>query len=81
MQLEFSLLALRDDPLPTLRAELSAAQASGDAAREADLAQRLADEHAKRGRWAVRYFSPLLSYAIALTHTVNPEVREWSPPP
>ena len=52
--MEFNLLALRDDPLPTLRAQLSAAQAAGDGVREADLAQGLADEHAKRDRWAVR---------------------------
>jgi len=50
--LDFSLLALRDDPLPGLCAQLSSAQASGDGAREADLAQGVADEHAKRDRWA-----------------------------
>ncbi|KAH9986748.1 ubiquitin-specific protease [Russula compacta] len=50
--LEFSLLALHDDPFPTLQVDLADAQASGHADREADLAQRLADEHAKRERWA-----------------------------
>ncbi|KAH8984512.1 hypothetical protein EDB92DRAFT_1936490 [Lactarius akahatsu] len=71
--LEFSLLALRDDPLPTLRAQLSSAQASGDGAREADLAQGLADEHAKRDRWAFEnslrrhnYFGLIHSLTVAL---------------
>ncbi|KAI9510917.1 ubiquitin-specific protease [Russula earlei] len=50
--LEFSLLALHDDPLPTLQTELAEAQASGDVDREAGLAQQLADEHSKRERWA-----------------------------
>ena len=31
-------------------------QAFGDGAREAELAQRLADEHSKRERWAVCFF-------------------------
>ncbi|KAI9442655.1 ubiquitin-specific protease [Lactarius indigo] len=71
--LEFSLLALRDDPLPTLHAQLSSAQASGDGAREADLAQGLADEHAKRDRWAFEnslrrhnYFGLIHSLTLAL---------------
>jgi len=71
--LEFSLLALRDDPFPTLQTELSDAQASGDGAREAELAQRLADEHSKRERWAFEnslrrhnYVGMIHSLALAL---------------
>jgi ubiquitin carboxyl-terminal hydrolase L5 len=67
--LEFNLLALRDDPLPTLHAQLSSAQASGDGVREAALAQGLADEHAKRDRWAVRIF-PLFSLPMS-SHNVD----------
>jgi ubiquitin carboxyl-terminal hydrolase L5 len=71
--LEFSLLALHDDPFPTLQTELSDAQASGDGAREAELAQRLADEHSKRERWAFEnslrrhnYVGMIHSLALAL---------------
>ncbi|KAI0259225.1 ubiquitin-specific protease [Gloeopeniophorella convolvens] len=71
--LEFSLLALHDDPLPELQAQLAEAQSSGDGAREAELAQRLADEHAKRERWAFEnslrrhnYVGLIHSLALAL---------------
>ncbi|KAI0288115.1 ubiquitin-specific protease [Russula brevipes] len=71
--LEFSLLALHDDPLPTLQTALADAQTSGDGDRETDLAQRLADEHAKRERWAFEnslrrhnYVGMIHSLALAL---------------
>jgi len=71
--LEFSLLALHDDPLPILQTELAKAQASGNDDREAELAQRLADEHAKRERWAFEnslrrhnYVGMIHSLALAL---------------
>ncbi|KAJ8521168.1 hypothetical protein ONZ45_g2085 [Pleurotus djamor] len=50
--LEFSLLALRDDPLPTLQVQLSQAQASGREADAAEIVVKLANENAKRDRWA-----------------------------
>ncbi|KAH9993210.1 ubiquitin-specific protease [Russula vinacea] len=71
--LEFSLLALHDDPFPTLETQLADAQSAGDGAREAELAQRLADEHAKRERWAFEnslrrhnYVGMIHSLAVAL---------------
>ena len=59
------MLALHNDPLSNLQTELSDAQASGDGAREAELAQRLADEHSKRERWAVCFFPPLIAFFIS----------------
>ncbi|KAI0295875.1 ubiquitin-specific protease [Multifurca ochricompacta] len=71
--LEFSLLALRDDPLPALESQFAEAQAIGDAVRGADLAQRLSDEHAKREQWAFEnslrrhnYVGLIHSLALAL---------------
>lgn len=51
--LEFSLLALHDDPLPTLQEKLSVAQTAGDQSLLAELMQRISDENSKRERWAV----------------------------
>ncbi|KAI0055749.1 cysteine proteinase [Artomyces pyxidatus] len=50
--LEFSLLALHDDTFPALQAQLAQAEASGDHATAAGLAQHVANETAKRERWA-----------------------------
>ncbi|CAL1708090.1 unnamed protein product [Somion occarium] len=50
--LEFSLLALHDDPLPTLQTSLSEAQASGNHAAVEEIMVRLANENSKRERWA-----------------------------
>ncbi|KAI0321231.1 ubiquitin-specific protease [Amylostereum chailletii] len=50
--LEFSLLALHDDPLPALQQQLQAFQQSGNGAAAAEVAQQLANENAKRERWA-----------------------------
>ncbi|KII91986.1 hypothetical protein PLICRDRAFT_36752 [Plicaturopsis crispa FD-325 SS-3] len=48
--LEFSLLALRDDPLPSLQARLAHLQETGGNA--TDVIVKLANENAKRERWA-----------------------------
>lgn len=53
LQLEFSLLALRDDPLPALQAQISAAQQAGNHGLEDELLARLSNESSKRERWAV----------------------------
>ncbi|EAU91558.1 ubiquitin-specific protease [Coprinopsis cinerea okayama7 len=50
--LEFSLLALHDDPLPTLQSQLQEAQTAGNSAVEADLLARISNENAKRENWA-----------------------------
>ncbi|KAI0033451.1 hypothetical protein K488DRAFT_47678 [Vararia minispora EC-137] len=50
--LEFSLLALHDDPLPSLQALLHSAQVSGDHDSAAVVSQRLEEENIKRERWA-----------------------------
>ncbi|VDB95364.1 unnamed protein product [Peniophora sp. CBMAI 1063] len=50
--LEFSLLALHDDPLPLLRTQLDSAQSTGDGILAAEVSQRLEEENAKRERWA-----------------------------
>ncbi|KAI4526410.1 cysteine proteinase [Schizophyllum commune Tattone D] len=50
--LEFSLLALRDDPLPALQSRLQELQAAGRDGEAAEVTMRLADEQAKRERWA-----------------------------
>ncbi|KZP12384.1 cysteine proteinase [Athelia psychrophila] len=50
--LEFSLLALRDDPLPALQAQLWQAQHSGDHAIASELLATLDAENTKRERWA-----------------------------
>lgn len=50
--LEFNLQAVRADPLPRLRAQLAEAQKTGSSAAVAEAAAALADEEAKRERWA-----------------------------
>jgi len=51
--LEFSLLALRDDPLPTLHAQLAQIQSSGDHSMiEDELIMKIETENSKRERWA-----------------------------
>ncbi|KAJ6497815.1 ubiquitin carboxyl-terminal hydrolase [Mycena sanguinolenta] len=47
--LEFSLLALRDDPLPLLESRLSALQDSSEAA---EIVVQISNENSKRERWA-----------------------------
>ncbi|KAI0082046.1 hypothetical protein K474DRAFT_1029924 [Panus rudis PR-1116 ss-1] len=50
--LEFSLLAVHEDPLPKLQKGLEEAQASGNHAVAQELMSKLANENAKRERWA-----------------------------
>jgi ubiquitin carboxyl-terminal hydrolase L5 len=51
--LEFSLLALRDDPLPKLHAQLAQIQSSGDHAMiEHELMMKIEEEDRKREQWA-----------------------------
>ncbi|KAF8732390.1 hypothetical protein AX14_004465 [Amanita brunnescens Koide BX004] len=51
--LEFSLLALHDDPLPAYQKQIEHLQRSGDATGVAGLMNKIADENSKRERWAV----------------------------
>ncbi|KAJ3521504.1 hypothetical protein NMY22_g12289 [Coprinellus aureogranulatus] len=50
--LEFSLLALRDDPLPSLQSQIQKAQQAGNKEMEHHLLAALDNENAKRERWA-----------------------------
>ncbi|KAF9070849.1 ubiquitin carboxyl-terminal hydrolase [Rhodocollybia butyracea] len=50
--LDFSLLALRDDPLPLMQSELAALQTAGKQAEAAELVYRLESETSKRNRWS-----------------------------
>jgi ubiquitin carboxyl-terminal hydrolase L5 len=54
-KLEFSLLALRDDPIPPLQSQLSQLQSSGNenSAEGTEILVKLANENSKRERWAV----------------------------
>ncbi|KAJ3754075.1 hypothetical protein EV360DRAFT_87180 [Lentinula raphanica] len=49
--LDFSLLALRDDPIPALQAELAKYQAAGKQTEAAELVVKLESENFKRNRW------------------------------
>jgi len=51
--LEFSLLALHDDPLPALQEQLAVAQTTEDRSQVVELMHKISDENAKRERWAV----------------------------
>ena len=46
-------MAIHDDKLPTLEAQLRTAQASGNEYLMSELAARIASENEKRTRWAV----------------------------
>lgn len=50
--LEFSLLALREDPLPSLQAQIKQAQEAGNTLLEHELLATLTNENTKRERWA-----------------------------
>ncbi|KAF7321460.1 Ubiquitin carboxyl-terminal hydrolase [Mycena kentingensis (nom. inval.)] len=50
--LEFSLLALRDDPLPSLEAQLARLQAANMHAEAAETVVKISAETSKRERWA-----------------------------
>lgn len=53
VQLEFSLLALRDDPLPALQSQLHTAQSNGNHESAAEVLSLISNENSKRKRWAV----------------------------
>lgn len=59
-QLEFSLLALRDDPLPTLQSQLNHHQALGNVAKATETIAIINNEKNKRERWAVSNSSPVV---------------------
>ncbi|GBE81472.1 hypothetical protein BKA93DRAFT_765183 [Sparassis latifolia] len=50
--LEFSLLAVHEDPLPTLQAQLAQLHAAGKQSEAAELIVKLSVENSKRERWA-----------------------------
>ncbi|THG96179.1 hypothetical protein EW026_g5608 [Hermanssonia centrifuga] len=50
--LDFSLLALHDDPVPSLQKHLADLQASGNQAEAAEVAAKLERENHKREQWA-----------------------------
>jgi len=50
--LQFSLMAIHDDTLPALQAELAAREAAGDIAATHELLSRIAQETEKRSTWA-----------------------------
>ncbi|KAF8070362.1 ubiquitin carboxyl-terminal hydrolase [Lyophyllum atratum] len=50
--LEFSLLSLRDDPLPALQTRLEEFQTSGNSAAVAEIHSQILNENSKRQRWA-----------------------------
>lgn len=51
--MDFSLLAIRDDPLPALQLRLQQAQGSGNSAEAAEIMSTISNENSKRERWAV----------------------------
>lgn len=52
-KLEFSLLALRDDPLPALKAQLEHLQQAGSRSEASQVLVKISNENSKRERWAV----------------------------
>ncbi|TDL16672.1 hypothetical protein BD410DRAFT_901862 [Rickenella mellea] len=50
--LEFSLLAIHDDPLPSLQAQLESLQSSGNDLASASIVSRISQENEKRQQWA-----------------------------
>ncbi|KAG5221850.1 Ubiquitin carboxyl-terminal hydrolase [Salix suchowensis] len=52
------LLALRDDPLPALQAQLTQLQSAGLDSEAAEIVARLANENSKRERWALTAAQP-----------------------
>jgi len=50
--LEFSLLALRDDPIPQMEAQLKACQESGRESDANEVMVKISNENSKRERWA-----------------------------
>jgi hypothetical protein len=63
--LEFNLQALRDDPIPTLEAQLSSLTSAGISGSDsAELVVRLTTEKEKQERWAVREIIPVLTLPL-----------------
>lgn len=56
LQLHFNLLAIRDDPLPRLQAQVAEAQSKGQSDWAATLLEQISHENEKRDRWAVSFF-------------------------
>ncbi|KIK09328.1 hypothetical protein K443DRAFT_83455 [Laccaria amethystina LaAM-08-1] len=50
--LEFSLLALREDPLPTLQSQLQQYRTAGHLEAASEITARISNENSKRERWA-----------------------------
>jgi hypothetical protein len=69
-QLEFNLLALRDDPLPLLESQLSTLQASGEHSEAAEIVVKISTENSKRERWAVSRLGLLSKKSFSLTNLV-----------
>ncbi|KAI0329220.1 ubiquitin-specific protease [Cubamyces sp. BRFM 1775] len=51
-QVEFSLLAVHDDPVPRLQEQMAQLQAAGRQSEAAELVVKLSNENSKRERWA-----------------------------
>lgn len=67
-QLEFSLLALRDDPLPALKTQLEHLERSGNHSEASQVFVKINNENLKRERWAVRRCTILRSeHQISIT--------------
>lgn len=64
-QLNFSLLALHNDPIPDLQKQLAEVQMSGNAALAAEISAKLDRENHKRQQWAVSLES-LVSANVAI---------------
>ena len=77
-------MAIHDDKLPELEAQLQAAQAAGNDFLVSELAARIASENEKRSRWAVshtfnEYFFNLINFPpnslkIALGGTITSDL-------
>ncbi|KAG2072233.1 cysteine proteinase [Suillus decipiens] len=67
--LEFSLLALRDDPIPGMRRRLDALQGSAGDAELSDLMNKFSNENSKRERWAFENSSRRHNH-IGLVHAL-----------
>ena len=55
-QLEFSLLALRDDPLPALKTQLEHLEQIGNHSEASQVFVKINNENSKRERWDVRCY-------------------------
>ena len=62
-QLEFSLLAVHEDPLPRLQEQLAQLQSAGRQSEASEVMVKLANENTKRERWAVSCGSVVASYS------------------